>query len=84
MENNTLFKYHKDFVSRQHFLAENLKEKIERIAGEVRAEEKCTFKPEINPISKYIVQSDPTKNEERLVEKIDRLYKKVWIVKMSL
>jgi hypothetical protein len=77
LENNPLFKYHKDFVSRQHFLAENLREKIEKITEEVRAEEKCTFKPEINSISKYIVQSDPSKNDERLDEKIDRLYKKV-------
>jgi hypothetical protein len=51
------------------------KEKIEKM----KKEADINFEPEINKITKMIIESDPQRSEEGIGEKIERLAKKVLV-----
>lgn len=77
LQNNSFYKYQKDFVTRQFLMADSLKEKLEKKTAEIKAEENYNFAPKINKITQFIVEADPERAEEKLIDKVDRLAKKV-------
>ena len=78
LQNNSFYKYQKDFVTRQYLMADNLKEKLEKKA---KNEENCNFAPKINKITQFIIEADPERAEETMKEKIERLARKVIFLK---
>lgn len=72
LEKNSFYQYQKDFVTRQYLMADLQKEKLEtKIKGE-----QLDFEPKVNKITKFIMESDPDRAEEKLEDKIERLAKK--------
>ena len=57
-----------DFQKRQ----ENFKVKKQQDLAMIKNEVRCEFKPQINQISKYLVEGDPSKENEDLTEKVKR------------
>lgn len=77
LQNNSFYKYHKDFVTRQYIMADSMKEKLEKRAMEIKQEENCYFAPKINKVTQFIIEADPERADEKFKDKIDRLAKKV-------
>ena len=77
LQNNSFYKYQKDFVTRQYLMADNLKEKLEKKALEIKDEENCFFAPKINKVTQFIMEADPERADEKMKDKIQRLAKKV-------
>lgn len=78
LEQNEIYKFNKDFVTRQNLLAQVSKEKFEKKAMKILEEENCTFAPRISKISEFLVEADPDRANETLEQKIERLSKKVY------
>jgi len=78
LQNNSFYKYQKDFVTRQYLMADNLKEKLGKKALEINKEANCNFVPKINKITQFIIEADPERADEKMKDKIERLAKKVF------
>lgn len=79
LQNNSFYKYNKDFVTRQYLMADSMKEKLEKKALKIKHEESCYFAPKINKITQFIIEADPERADEKLKDKVERLAKKVII-----
>ena len=78
LEQNEIYKYTKDFVTRQNILAQVSKERFDKKVTKILEEENCTFNPKISKISEFLVEADPDRANETAGQRIDRLSKKVF------
>jgi len=76
LANNEIYTTQKDIVTRQYLLADLQKERLEKKKAQILSEEGCTFAPQINKISSFLVDADATRANETLNDKIERLSKK--------
>lgn len=82
LQNNEIYKYNKDFVTRQNVLAKVSKDHLGKTIERVLEEEGCTFSPRINKVSEFLVEADPERANESIEQKFERLSKRVIIFRV--
>ncbi|EAS02389.1 hypothetical protein TTHERM_00727490 (macronuclear) [Tetrahymena thermophila SB210] len=67
-------KRQEEFVQRQYLMADYLKEKLEAKIKEIYSNSEYTFKPQVNQVSKYLIEADEERATETTNDKIKRLH----------
>ncbi|EGR33333.1 hypothetical protein IMG5_056050, partial [Ichthyophthirius multifiliis] len=73
-EDENQSKRQQEFVQRQYLMADYLKEKLEEKIKQIDKDSEYKFKPQINPISNYLINADEERARETTDDKIKRLY----------